>query len=296
MPVWNALYQVRNFAANVQDVRATDATGQPAPVFQTGTSEWRVTPASSCVVVEYDIHLDNGGPFGAQLDAGHGFFNWAMVLMYSPSTRGQPMSLQLLDVPAGWGLHDIHLMGEAPAGKVEQTVGIAANYDALVDSPAELGVFQHFDFQQDGATYHVVVHGSPGDYDGETAGPGPQIAHAEVDWMADRPFDNYTILYHFPHGHGAGGMEHAYGTAIDLNAEHLKRSLLPVASVTAHEFFHLWNVKRIRPQSLEPIDYQHLMDTRALWFSEGLTSTVGDLMLVARRHYRRTPVPRPRSG
>jgi len=280
MPVWNALYQVRNFAANVQDVRAAGTVGEPLPLVHTGTSEWRVAPAGACVVVEYDIHLDNGGPFGSQLDSGHGFFNWAMVLMYSPSTRAQPMSLQLLDVPAGWGLHDIHLMGEAPAGKVEQAVGLAPNYDALADSPAEVGVFQHFDFPLDGATYHIVVHGSPGDYDGAKLQELVRnIAHTETDWMADRPFDSYTILYHFPHGHGAGGMEHAYGTAIDLNAEHINRSMLPVAGVTAHEFFHLWNVKRIRPQSLEPIDYQGIMNTRALWFSEGLTSTVGGLML-----------------
>jgi predicted metalloprotease with PDZ domain len=281
MPVWNALYQVRNFAANVQDVRAVDASGQPVPVFQSGTSEWRVTATGPCVVAGYDIHLDSGGPFGAQLDAEHGFFNWAMVLMYSPSTRSQPMSVQLLDVPAGWALYDVHLMGGASAGKVEQAVAIAGNYDVLADSPAETGVFQHFDFQEDGASYHIVVHGSPDDYDGgKLQDTVRRIAHAEVDWMADLPFDSYTILYHFPRGHGAGGMEHAYGTAIDVNAEHLNRSLIPVAGVTSHEFFHLWNVKRIRPQSLEPIDYQRIMDTRALWFSEGLTSTVGDLMLV----------------
>ncbi len=98
--------------------------------------------------------------------------------------------------------------------------------------------------------------------------------------MQDRPYDEYTFLYHFPHGPAGGGMEHAYGTAIDVNADRLRSDLLPLAEVTAHEFFHLWNVKRIRPQSLEPINYQAEMDTRALWFSEGVTSTVGDLMLV----------------
>jgi len=164
---------------------------------------------------------------------------------------------------------------------VEQTVGVAANYDELADSPAEVGVFQHYDFQQDGASYHIVVHASPSDYDAaKLEDTLRRITHAEVEWMADRPFDAYTFLYHFPRGHGAGGMEHAYGTAIDLNADRLNRSMMPVASVSAHEFFHLWNVKRIRPQSLEPIDYQGIMNTRALWFSEGLTSTVGDLMLV----------------
>src|SRR5262249_32603097 len=93
------------------------------------------------------------------------------------------------------------------------------------------------------------------------------------------PYEEYTFLYHFPRGYGAGGMEHAYGTAIDVNADRLRNGLLPLAGVSAHEFFHLWNVKRIRPQSLEPIDYQHEMDTRALWFSEGVTSTVGDMLL-----------------
>ena len=75
-------------------------------------------------------------------------------------------------------------------------------------------------------------------------------------------------------------MEHAFGTVIDVNADRLRKNLMPVASVSAHEFFHLWNVKRIRPQSLEPIDYQREQDTRALWFSEGVTSTVSDMLLV----------------
>ena len=280
MPVWNALYQVRDFAANVQNVRAADAAGRPVGVVNSKTSQWEIAAAEQCVVVGYDIHLDSSGPFGAQLNTEHGFFNWAMVLMYSPVTRPQSMSVQLLDVPATWGLRDVHTMGDSPAGKVEQAVGISRSYDDLVDSPAEVGVFQQSEFQQDGATYHIVVHGDPHDYDaGKLQDTVRKITHAAVDWMADRPFDEYTFLYYFPQGHGAGGMEHAYGTAIELNAQRLHNSMMAVASVSSHEFFHLWNVKRIRPQSLEPVDYQHAMDTRALWFSEGVTSTVGDMLL-----------------
>jgi len=280
MPVWNALYQVRDFAAHVANVRATDAGSRPVPVLSRQNSQWEVVATTPCVVVEYDIYLDNSGPFGAQLDQEHAFFNWAMVLMYSPATRSQAMSVQLLDVPATWAMRDLHVLGEAPAGRVENAVGTAAGYDQLVDSPVELGVFQRFDFQQDGATYHVVVHANPSDYDAAKLEDAlRRITRVAVDWMGDRPFDEYTFLYHFPRGHGAGGMEHAYGTAIDLNAERLNSSLLPVASVSAHEFFHLWNVKRIRPQSFEPIDYQRAIDTRALWFSEGVTSTVGDMLL-----------------
>jgi len=280
MPVWNALYQVRDFAANVENVHATDASGRSVAVVNLKTSEWEMIPPASCVVVDYDIHLDVGGPFGSELTSEHGFFNWAMVLMYAPSTRSRDMSIQLLDVPASWGMHDVHVLGDAPAGKVEQAVGIAHDYDDLVDSPAEVGAFQQFDFQQDGAIYHVVVHSDPKDYDSaKLQDILRKITHAAVDWMADRPFGEYTFLYHFPRGHGAGGMEHAYGTAIDLNADRLGGGMMPVASVSSHEFFHLWNVKRIRPESLEPIDYQRAMDTRALWFSEGVTSTVGDMML-----------------
>jgi predicted metalloprotease with PDZ domain len=280
MPVWNALYQVRDFAANVENVRAFDGSGRAIAVTSVRTSEWQVTPPAGCVVIEYDIHLAAGGPFGAELDVEHGFFNWALVLMYSPATRTQTMSVQLLEVPPTWAMRDVHVMGYAPASKVEQAVGIARGYDELVDSPVEVGIFQQFDYQQDDAIYHIVVHAGQKDYDSaKLQDILRRITHAETDWMADRPFDEYTFLYHFPRGHGAGGMEHAYGTAIDLNADRLGNSMMPVASVSAHEFFHLWNVKRIRPQSLEPIDYQHAMDTRALWFSEGVTSTVGDMML-----------------
>lgn len=280
LPVWNALYQVRNFAANIEDVRAQDASGAPAKVFNRKTSEWEITAPAGCVVVSYDVHLDTPGPFGSTLNAEHGFFNWAMVLMYSPDLRSQPVSIRLLDTPTTWELRDLHILGEAAPGRIDQAIGIARDYDELVDSPAELGAFQQSSFQQDGATYHVVVDGNPADYDKAKLDEMlARITHVAVDWMQDRPYEEYTFLYHFPRGYGGGGMEHAYGATIDVNADRLRSDLMPVASVSAHEFFHLWNVKRIRPQSLEPIDYQREQDTRALWFSEGVTSTVSDMLL-----------------
>jgi len=280
MPVWNALYQVRNFAANVERVRAQDALGASVEIRNPRTSEWEVTAPAGCVVVSYDIHLDTPGPFGSTLNADHGFFNWAMVLMYSPALRAQPLSIRLLDVPPTWAMRDLHVLGAAEPGKTGQVVGVARSYDELVDSPAEVGTFRESAFQEDGATYHVVVDANPADYDmAKLDQILRNITHAAVDWMQDRPYVEYTFLYHFPRGPGAGGMEHAYGTAIDVNAARLRNDLSPVANVTAHEFFHLWNVKRIRPQSLEPVDYQGENDTRVLWFSEGVTSTVGDILL-----------------
>src|ERR1700678_305529 len=110
MPVWNALYQIRNFAANIEDVRAQDATGTPAKVFKSKTSEWQITAADGCVVVSYDIHLDSPGPFGSTLTADRGFLNWAMVLMYSPSLRSEPVSIRLFDVPTPWQMRDLHVL------------------------------------------------------------------------------------------------------------------------------------------------------------------------------------------
>src|SRR6202162_6411342 len=103
---------------------------------------------------------------------------------------------------------------------------------------------------------------------------------AATSWMNDCPFDTYTFIYHFPRGPAGGGMEHAFSTAIDLNADEIKRFSGALTSVTAHEFFHLWNVKRIRPQALEPVDYTRENYTPALWFSEGTDSTVAEYSLV----------------
>lgn len=284
MPAWNALYQIRNFAAGVENVRAQDARGATAEVRNTKLSEWEVTAPAGCVVIMYDIHLDTPGPFGSVLNTDHGFFNWAMVLMYSPALRQQPVVLRLLDVPATWALRDLHVMGGADPGKVSQVIGVAGNYDELADSPAETGGFRQTAFHEDGATYHIVVDGNPADYDmAKLEEMLREITHAAVDWMQDRPYQEYTFLFRFPRGHGAGGMEHAYGTAIEANAERLRTDVSPLMGVSAHEFFHLWNVKRIRPQSLEPIDYQNTQDTSILWFSEGVTSTVADLLLARAR-------------
>ena len=104
-----------------------------------------------------------------------------------------------------------------------------------------------------------------------------RIAAAAVDWMQDRPGERYTFLFLAAYGSGGGGMEHADSSVIDVGEEPLKKDVLNSADYVAHEFFHLWNVKRIRPQSLEPVAYNREQYSRALWFSEGVTSTVADI-------------------
>jgi predicted metalloprotease with PDZ domain len=176
--------------------------------------------------------------------------------------------VRFTDVPEGWkfatSLQPVAEWFSAP------------NYDALVDAPVEAGTFREADFDEGGGHYRVVVDADPSDYNLDSiVSDLHKIVAAATSWMKDRPFQTYVFIYHFPRGNaGGGGMEHAYSTAIDLNARTVHDRPDALNSVSAHEFFHLWNVKRIRPQSLEPIDYTKENYTTALWFSEGVTSTV----------------------
>jgi len=270
-PVWNALYQVRDFAQFVNWVRAKDRAGNSLVIRHANDSRWELDAASDGAIVEYEIHLDSFGPFGAQLNSHHAFLNLAQVLMYSVDARNAPLTIRFSHVPSDWHI-------ATPLQSVSGAFS-AENYDRLVDSPIEISRFRELAFDESGGHYRVFIDADSADYDADKVLANlHKIVAAATSWMNDRPFDTYTFFYHFPRGPAGGGMEHAYSTAIDLNAATIQRSLYPFNSVTSHEFFHLWNVKRIRPQTLEPIDYTKENFTRALWFSEGVTSTAEEII------------------
>jgi predicted metalloprotease with PDZ domain len=272
LPVWNALYQVRDFAQYVNWIRAKDRSGKPLPVRETDKSRWQIQGAEAGAIVDYQIYVDSPGPFGAQLNSHHAFLNLAQILMYAVDARAAPLSLRFSHVPEGWHI-------ATPLTLISSGEFSAANYDRLVDSPVEIGNFQESDFDEAGGHFRVVIDADPADYDSAKIVVAlHKIVAAATSWMNDRPFDTYTFIYHFPRGPAGGGMEHSYSTAIELNADVMKQSLYPLTAVTAHEFFHLWNVKRIRPLTLEPVDYTKENYTRALWFSEGVTSTVENII------------------
>jgi predicted metalloprotease with PDZ domain len=274
LPVWNALYQVRDFAQYVNWIRARDRAGRAIPLHQIDKSLWQISQAAEGALVEYEIYADSSGPFGAQLNSHHAFLNLAEILIYPVDARAVPVRVQWNELPQGWRV-------ATPLAEASGGFWTAENYDRLVDSPVEIGAFQESDFDEGGGHYRVVVDAEPGDYDMEKiTGMLRKIVAAATSWMNDRPFTTYMFLFHFPRGPAGGGMEHAYSTAIDVSADTMQRAPDALASVTAHEFFHLWNVKRIRPQALEPVDYTKENYTRALWFSEGATSTAADLILL----------------
>jgi len=271
MPAWNALYQIRDFSSHILQVSARDSAGKPLPIEKLDKQTWRVA-GSGTVTVSYPILWDEPGPFNSQLNPDHAFLNLAMVLLYVPDRRGEDTRVEFDDVPANWRVA-VELNASGTPGA--RTVGayVAPSYDALVDAPVEIGDFDEFRFEAGGRPIRVVVHGNYGDR-GKLTDALKRIVDYQVSLMGGAPFSEYMFMFHVGQNFGGGGMEHSNCTAIaaDIPAQ------LP--SYSAHEFFHTWNVKRIRPQAFEPVDYTKEMWTRSLWFAEGVTNTYETYTLV----------------
>jgi len=282
MPAWNGLYQIRDFAQYIPAVSAHDPWGAALAVRQIDKTAWHIGGTERGAIVAYNVFADMPGPFGAQLNPEHGFLNLALILMYDPGMRSKRHRVYFKDMPRDWKVvSGASEEGEAESGGARIVSVGDTSYDQLVDSPVEFCRCQQTWFDEAGSRYMIAVDADPGDYDLNSLREMlRKIVTAETDWMQDRPVERYVFIYHFPRGPAGGGMEHAHSTAIDTNAGRASEDPDSVASVSAHEFFHVWNVKRIRPQSLEPIDYTRENYTRALWFAEGVTSTVAEHMLV----------------
>ncbi len=266
MPAWNATYVIRDFAERVEYVRASEG-GKPLAVEALTGDTWRIG-ASGTVEIRYRVYWDDPGPFSSQLDEHHAFINFAEILFYVPARRAEPVEVEFAGMPADWR---VALELAKAANCPGQACYLAGSYDLLTDAPAEIGGFAEFRFVEDGARFRVAVDAMGGaKWDrSQLEDSLRKIVGYETKLMRGAPFREYLFIYHIGPGAGGGGMEHANGTAIAV----FDFSQIP--AVTAHEFFHLWNVKRIRPQSLTPYDYEHPMWTRSLWLAEGVTSTYG---------------------
>lgn len=270
MPAWNALYQVRDFSSHVEEVQALEGRRETL-IEKIDKQSWHVT-GRGVLTIHYSAFWDEPGPFATQLNGEHAFINPAMILMYVPTRRGEAVSLTMADKPEKWGL----ATSLQPMVTDDPAAGhtfLAASYDAIVDAPIEVGNFKAFTVPGTDGKISVVVHGE-GWSQHKIESELSKICSYELKLMAGAPFEHYTFIFHIGRGSGGGGMEHANSTAIGLPSDDF------LAGVAAHEFFHLWNVKRIRPATLEPVDFSKEQYTRALWFAEGVTSTYGSYTLL----------------
>ncbi len=266
MPVWTpGSYRVRDFARNVQDFSAGRLAWK-----KVDKSRWRVFGCGD-VAVEYRVWAFEQSVQTSHLDAEHGYVNGSSVFMYADGHKEAPVTLDIR-VPRGWrtatGLERRGRFFAAP------------NYDMLVDCPIEMGDFVLRTFLVQKVPHHLVIHGR-GNYDEDTLVRDlRRIVETEIRIMRDVPYKRYLFIVHNS-PERPGGLEHHNSSSIQQPPGQYRprEKYENFLELAAHEFFHLWNVKRIRPEPLGPFDYEREVHTTLLWAMEGLTSYYDTLVL-----------------
>jgi predicted metalloprotease with PDZ domain len=271
MPAWvPGHYAIMDNARLVHGVEAR-AGGRRLAVAKTDKQTWEVaTGGAKDVVVSYDV-------FGRTLSSSATWFaedqcqiHGGTVFLYVVGGQSAPCELRIVDRPRAWKV----ATGLPRTGPDRYR---ATDYDVLVDSPVKIGVFRDETFRVDGKTHHVVVT----DFGHDMAWLPEMVRRHRlfVEWFAKMfrrlPYDDYWFLYDLHDTRCTGGaLEHANSTHLTLpmridTDDAVDRERIVV--VGAHEYFHLWNVKRMRPKPLGPFDYTKEQHTTDLWVAEGLT-------------------------
>ena len=276
MPVWTpGSYLVREYARHVQDFAASDGSGRALPWSKVNKNTWRIEMGGAReLVATYRVYANELSVRTNELNDQHAFWNNTALLMYIQGHLDAPAVLRIVP-PAGW-----KIATGLPAVEGQPNTFRADNFDMLYDSPVEVGPFKTVAFEVRGVPHRIVIQGE-GNYDAERLRRDVQrIVLAAVEMMGDVPYRDYTFIL-ILHPTGGGGLEHLNSTALIFKRYGFRdeSSYRDFLSLVAHEFFHLWNVKRIRPDALGPFDYTRENYTKLLWVAEGLTSYYENILL-----------------
>lgn len=294
MPVWTpGSYLVREFERHVQDFSVKDAAAQPLKWEKVNKDTWRITTGGTREWhASYRVYANQLSVRTNELNSGHAFWNNAALLMYPEGLLKNPSIVRVL-APDVWRV----ATGLPPVPGQRNTFK-AENFDVLYDSPFEVSAFKTISFVVKGVPHRIVIDGE-GNYDQERVKRDVQkIVEAEVNLMGGEiPYHDYTFILHLRSDAG-GGLEHLNSTALGYprfgfedKPDRLTSSAPNPAtssgpsyqgflSLVSHEFFHLWNVKRIRPDALGPFDYTQENYTKLLWVAEGITDYYSGIALV----------------
>lgn len=275
MPVWTpGSYLIREFERHVQDFSA-DAGGRALQWTKTDKDTWRVsTNGARQWRVVYRVYANELSVRTNELNSDHAFWNNAALLMYPAGSINKPSTLRIM--PAD----DWKIATGLPPLAGQPNTFRAENFDILYDSPVEVSNFKQIDFDVRGVPHRIVIDGE-GNYNPDRLrAEVKKIVEAETGMFGAIPYHDYTFILHLRSNVG-GGIEHLNSTSLGFrrfgfaNETGYRR----FAALVAHEFFHLWNVKRIRPDALGPFDYTKENYTRLLWVAEGITEYYGNLMV-----------------
>ena len=275
MPVWTpGFYQVMNYSRNVLNFRAEDGAGNPLAWEKTAKNAWRVKSGrSSSVTVSYDVYAFTRFVAESYLDDEMGFISPTGVFMHVAGRIQQPVTVTVKPYQ-GWKQVSTGL--DPVEGKCNTF--FASDFDVLYDCPILLGNQEILTFEVKGIP-HIFAVDDLGTFDREKfVADHKRMVEAAVAVIGEIPYSHYAFLVIGP---GGGGLEHANSTALTLNPSSLNdpAGYRRWLRFVAHEFFHLYNVKRIRPVALGPFDYDRENYTRLLWVSEGFTLYYEDLIL-----------------
>lgn len=294
LPTWiPGSYLIREFARNFVTVRAEDANGR-VRVDKTSKDTWTCAPSTGPLTVVAAIYAWDLSVRGAHFDRTHAFFNGTSLFLAPRGMEDRPCIVDI-SPPEGVAYSDWRVVTSLPrAGAGEYGFGRyrAASYDDLVDHPVEMGTFTLASFEAGGARHDVAITGRHDcDLDRLTADL-KRICATQIDFFGGAPDSRAPVDYYvflvMALGDAYGGLEHRASTALVIGRDKLPRAgMLEVTDdyieflgLASHEYFHTWNVKRIKPEAFVPYDLTREAYTRQLWIFEGFTSYYDNLMLL----------------
>lgn len=287
MPVWApGSYLVREFSRHVNQVHAVDDSGKQLKVYKTSKNAWKIEKGKAKTIsVKYEVYCFELSVRTSFLDLTHGFISGSSVFCYVDGFKDSPGTLDV--IPYG-GFSKIstplELSHEVIASDDGRVGFMFQNFDQLVDCPIEIGNHEVFSFEAAGVHHEVAIYGL-GNYDkADLQQDMARIVESATDVFGQNPNKHYTFIIHNV-VNGQGGLEHTNSCVLSVNRWTYGAEYYNFLSLVAHEYFHLWNVKRIRPLELGPFNYDEENYTSLLWVMEGFTSYYDELLLVRAGYY-----------
>lgn len=270
MPVWTpGSYLVREYTKHLQDFHAASGQGQLLPWRKLAKNHWQIeTVGASEIAINYRIFANELTVRTNHLDATHGYFNGAALFLFIEGHQQQPIQIKIAPPHQEWRI-------TTPLPKIpgESNSFLATDFDTLVDSPFEIGCQHLYEFEVLGIPHQLAIWGKGNANPKRIIEDIKKIIEVEAKLYGGLPYEKYLFLLHLT-ANKFGGLEHKNACSLIYPRFNFrtKNNYNRFLQLVAHEFFHLWNVKRIRPKALEVFDYERENYTSSLWFCEGTTS------------------------
>ena len=268
MPQWMpGYYQIMNYSADVKNFSASILNNKSMPVTKPAKNTWRIVPGeNSSFTISYDVYSNKKFVASNYLDTTHGYVVTAATFMYVDGHLDIPVNLKIMPF-SGW--RDIATGLDWVVGKTNEFT--APDFDVLYDCPILIGNLQELpSFEINGVIHRFLAY-NPGIFNRDLFISNlEKTVKSAINIMGDIPYSNYTFIGIGP---GYGGIEHLNNTTVSFNGDGIEKpgEMIGMLKFLGHEYFHNYNVKRIRPFELGPFDYNRENKTNLLWVSEGIT-------------------------